>query len=126
MGGPPRFLSLGQGEIITADDLKKVFNVTGLRNSARQKNEIDYKGFSVKNSQFAELHDATFGVDDVEILAVPVPGPYTFKGGINGDKPINPWFYDASSTNRHNKTGFDLWAEINVGGKTEVIANWKK
>ena len=65
------------------------------------------------------------GVEGLEILVVPVPGPFTLLGGDDGEKKINPWFYDASSTNRHNKTGFDLWAEILVGGKTNVIANWK-
>ena len=54
---------------------------------------------------------------DIQVLVVPVelePGQ------------INPWRYDASSTNRHNPDSYDLWAEISIGGKTKIIGNWKE
>jgi prepilin-type N-terminal cleavage/methylation domain-containing protein len=121
-GGGPGFVTVAQGENVSVNDLDKVFHVNGIRNSARVKNDIDYKGFNLKTTQFAEL-GPEFGVKDVEILAVPVPGPYKING--KDKKIINPWFYDASSTNRHNLRSFDLWAEIFVGGKTQVVANWK-
>jgi prepilin-type N-terminal cleavage/methylation domain-containing protein len=120
--GGPGFVTVAQGENVKVSDLNKVFHVKGIRNSARVKNDIDYKGFNLKTSQFAEL-GPQFGVIDVEILAVPVPGPYPING--KDKKIIYPWFYDASSTNRHNRSSFDLWAEIFVGGKTQVVANWK-
>ena len=121
-GGPARYVNMHDGEVVNAGDLTSVFKVNGLRNSARLKNDLDYKGFTVKEAQTAKL-DPSFGATGVEVLTVPVPGPYTLKGDQN--KKINPWFYDASSTNRHNKSGFDLWAEIEIGGKTMVIGNWK-
>ena len=128
LGGTPKFLSLQNSDQVVPQDLKDVFNANGIRNSARARNDIDYKGFSLKDSQYEQLskNDYSYASEKLQVIAVPVPGPYTLAGGIDGKKPINPWFYDASSTNRHNKTGFDLWAEINVGSKTEVIANWKK
>jgi hypothetical protein len=49
-------------------------------------------------------------------LVVPYKGP-------NGD--YNPWRY-VSSNALHNPEGFDLWAEVVVGGKTIVIGNWKE
>ena len=49
-------------------------------------------------------------------LVVPYKGP-------NGD--YNPWRY-VSSNALHNTEGFDLWAEVVVGGKTLVIGNWKE
>jgi hypothetical protein len=108
--------------VVPVESLKNVFKIQGLRNSARLKNNIDYKGFTLKEAQVAEL-DPSYGAAKVEVLSVPVPGPFILNGVKN--KKINPWFYDASSTNRHNKNTFDLWAEILVGGKTNVIANWK-
>jgi prepilin-type N-terminal cleavage/methylation domain-containing protein len=123
---PASFITPARNEIIPASDFLKVFNVNGLRNSARVKNDIDYKGFHPKDSQYEELDCRPYAVSkNLEILVVPVPGPLTLNGGPDGKKKINPWFYDASSTNRHNKTGFDLWAEIQIGNKTSVVANWK-
>jgi prepilin-type N-terminal cleavage/methylation domain-containing protein len=116
------FRTLAENETVQSSALQKYFKRDGIRNSGRQKSEIPFKGFSPKASQFAELLDPQY---DVEILAVPVPGPFNLEG--NEKKKINPWFYDASSTNRHNNSvnGFDLWAEILVGGKTNIIGNWK-
>lgn len=119
---PPRYTNQMDKQVVMADDLNNVFAVNGLRNSARLKNDLDYKGFTLKQAQTAVLHPSN-GAPNLRILAVPVPGPFTI-GGANNAK-INPWFYDASSTNRHNKNTFDLWAEIEVGGKTQVIGNWK-
>ena len=120
-----QFVTIAENEKVAPETLTKAFNVDGIRNSARGRSEIDYKGFNLKPSQYVELDPSAYGLDgaDVEVLSVPVPGPFILKG--NKNEKINPWFYDASSTNRHNASGFDLWAEIEVGGKTQVIANWK-
>lgn len=119
------YTNVTDGEVITVADLETAFNVKGLRNSARVKNDIDFKGFSLKKAQFDEVAPPAVGnVADAEILVVPVPGPFQLPGAT-GNKKLNPWFYDASSTNRHNVNSFDLWAEISVGGKTQVIGNWK-
>src|SRR5688500_708450 len=126
-GGQAGFKSLQNSDEVGQNDLTVVFNANGICISDWVKNDIDYKGFSLKDSQYARLHkQPSYASKDLRIISVPVPGPYTLAGGNDGKKLINQWFYDASSTNRHNKTGFDLWAEINIGGKTEVIGNWKK
>jgi prepilin-type N-terminal cleavage/methylation domain-containing protein len=56
------------------------------------------------------------GQQSLTNLVVPYKGP-------NGD--YNPWRY-VSSNALHNPEGFDLWAEVVVGGKTIVIGNWKE
>jgi hypothetical protein len=43
---------------------------------------------------------------------------------VNGKK-INPWRYNAS-TPTHNPDSYDLWAEILIAGKTNIIGNWKE
>jgi len=43
--------------------------------------------------------------------------------GPNGD--YNPWRYTSANPLR-NPEGFDLWAEVVVGGKRVVIGNWKE
>ena len=127
-GGPPRFVTIQRGDVVTASDLQNAFDVSGVRNSARVKSDIDYKGFNLKNAQFEQLRPLPYinNAQNVQILVVPVPGPIQLQGGTNSaPKMVNPWFYDASSTNRNNKSSFDLWAEIFIGGKTQVVANWK-
>src|SRR5688572_23651521 len=119
------FVTVSEEEKVVPNNLGLIFGRTGIRNSARNKFDIDYKGFTFKEGQFAELAP-TNGLPagaDIEVLRVPVPGPFNLIGTV--EKKINPWFYDASSTNRHNKTSFDLWAEIVVQGKTNIIGNWK-
>jgi type II secretory pathway pseudopilin PulG len=116
------FVTVAENETLKIADLDKFFKRKGLRNSARNRFDIDYKGFSVRENQIAEL--AGPPEQDVEILAVPVPGPFYVEG--KGGKKIYPWFYDASSTNRRNKASFDLWAEIKIGKQTNIIGNWKE
>ena len=112
------FRSLASGQDITIALLQTRFGLRGIQNSARNKHDIDYKGFSIRAGQHAPLKDG------VEILSVPVPGPNEIIGDKN--KRINPWFYDSSTTNRHNRNGFDLWAEIKTGGTNiTVIGNWR-
>jgi prepilin-type N-terminal cleavage/methylation domain-containing protein len=123
-GGAARYKLVADGTEVTVNDLTQAFNVNGLRNSARLRNNIDYKGFTVKKAQAAELSPtAVNNAQGIRVLAVPVPGPFTLEG-VNKMK-VNPWFYDSSSTNRNNKNSFDLWAEIEVGGKVQIIGNWK-
>jgi len=62
------------------------------------------------------------GTDEAFLLAVPYKGPNPIQGV---DGPINPWHY-RSSRPIHNPEGFDLWAEVVVGGKTNIIGNWKE
>ena len=121
----PSYIVPPTNQVVRASDFATAFNINGIRNSARVKNDIDYKGFNPKDAQYDKVFRGHVGnVENLDILVVPVPGPLMLFGA-DGKMKINPWFYDASSTNRHNKAGFDLWAEILVGGKTNVIANWK-
>lgn len=120
------FVTVADEEVTSVNDLDRVFRRRGIRNSARVRRDIDYKGFSFRPAQIEEVQPTVYslgGDRDVEILKVPVPGPFNLEG--KEVKKINPWFYDASSTNRHNKATFDLWAEIIAGGRTNIIGNWK-
>lgn len=62
------------------------------------------------------------GADEAYLLVVPYKGPNPFPGP---DGPINPWHY-RSSNPVHNPDSFDLWAEVVIGGKTNIIGNWRE
>jgi len=124
---PSRFLTLGSYEEITAETYKRVFKLSGVQNSARDPLDVKFTRFTPKATQYAEINDP----DDIEILVVPFPGPPTRmiagkrQGDTRGPVMLNPWRYDASSPNRHNRQTYDLWAEVIIGGRTTIIGNWK-
>jgi prepilin-type N-terminal cleavage/methylation domain-containing protein len=48
----------------------------------------------------------------------PLPGIVTYTGGN-----ANPWRYLCPGV--HNPQSYDLWIQIFIGGKTNLICNWK-
>jgi prepilin-type N-terminal cleavage/methylation domain-containing protein len=124
--GVNTFLTLGTAEEISPTTLKNQFGVDGIQNSARRPGEVAYRNMRFKPSQFAEINVT----EDVEVLVTPVKGPghVEMDGKLAGGgvKKLNPWMYDASSTNRHNPETFDLWAEYLGKKRTNIIGNWKE
>ena len=115
------FTTQNKADSVLAKEIKEALGVKGVENSARNKKDIPWRGVSFKPNQFADIEK----YDDVDILIVPVDkGPFTILAK-DGKRKLNPWFYDCSSTNRHNMESFDLWTEYEGrGGKTNIIANW--
>lgn len=126
--GGGQFTTLNKSEVVRAAHLKTAFEVNGIDNSARQKSDVAYRQATFRPTQYSEL-DIGSEDADVEVLVVPINGPHQFfKRKVKTGAPVqylNPWFYDSSSTNRHNLESFDLWSEYLVGKDTKVIANWK-
>ncbi len=73
----------------------------------------------IKNTQYLEVQR---GGAVGTVLGVSAKGPFMLADGTG--KEINPIRYDASSTNRHNLKGFDLWVDILMDGKTNRLSNW--
>jgi prepilin-type N-terminal cleavage/methylation domain-containing protein len=118
------FTTQNKADSIKVNELTNAFTVKGIENSARVKKDIPFRGVTFKLSQYADLD----GFENVQILISPLKGPYdsAFKKKTAGNPaPINPWFYDASSTNRHNQDGYDLWTEYLGPNGTIVVGNWK-
>lgn len=44
---------------------------------------------------------------------------------VGGSPELNPWRYNSSSPT-HNPKSYDLWVDIQVGGKVNRISNWNK
>lgn len=114
------FRTLTTFENVTPAQLQGYFSLNGIQNSARVARDVPYRAGDFKASQHKKME--VVGGDYVEMLVVPVPGPQMLPA--QGGGTFNGWFYDASSTNRHNRKSFDLWAEINVRGDVQVIGNW--
>ncbi len=122
------FQTLNESEAVAALDLETL-GASTIANSARERNRVPFRSITFKASQYKEICLPNKPEVDLELLVVPVPGPKMLDS-VNEThqkipKSINPWHYDASSTNRHNPNGFDLWAEYIAGGKTNIVGNWK-
>lgn len=62
----------------------------------------------------------------VMLLTVPVlleKDPYNGYQATTANF-FNTWYYDCSSTNRHNPESYDLWAIYSVGNKIVTNGNW--
>lgn len=114
------FKTINGDETIAASDVNNYFNVDGFANSATADNKSEAKNFfpGLRPSQYAELKSNP----DVELLVVPVEGPDDIA--LSSGKKINPWRYNSAQPT-HNPDSYDLWAEIVVAGKTNIIGNWK-
>jgi prepilin-type N-terminal cleavage/methylation domain-containing protein len=54
------------------------------------------------------------------------PPPFNFDPLPGASPPtLNPWRYNSSSPT-NNPNSFDLWIELNLGGKTFLVCNWCK
>lgn len=88
-----------------------------LTNGVRRLFRMDFK-----ESQHAEISSSP----DIEVLVAPVPWPPNsgFPPPIASRPRLNPWRYNSSNP-VHNPGSYDLWAEIIVRGRKEIIGNWR-
>jgi hypothetical protein len=62
---------------------------------------------------------------------VPVTILITADGGPDvtymplGQSGINPWRYNSSNPT-NNPGSYDLWVQLSISGKTNLICNWSK
>ncbi len=65
--------------------------------------------------------------------AAPTAGVALLLGSVGGpdqnyqplnEPNVNPWLYVCPGTN--NPNSYDLWIQLSIGGKTNLICNWRK
>lgn len=118
-GDVVKFTTIKGDESITPTKINEFFGVSGFANSSSDKTEVKNFAPNLKSAQYAEVVSSP---DEVELMVVPVDGPNDI---VRPDgKKLNPWRYNSSAP-VHNPESYDLWAEIVVGGKTNIIGNWK-
>ena len=102
------------GNVITTNTLGTYFGVAGIVNAATKGSSETKQNYfeTIKPNAYGTLPNST---PEVKVLLVPAKGP-------NGEP--NFWHYN-SSRPTHNADSYDLWAEVMVGGQTNIIGNWK-
>jgi prepilin-type N-terminal cleavage/methylation domain-containing protein len=118
------FRSSDQDGEIPLKVISDLFNAKGFSNSARDPKEV---------RTFVHLkprqHHIIYTNPIVEALVVPLAWPPDNPKFPSPLPPvmgtINPWRY-VSTKPTNNPSGFDLWAEVVIGGKRRVIGNWRE
>jgi prepilin-type N-terminal cleavage/methylation domain-containing protein len=108
------FTTLGSRDTIDKSIIQGVFGMDSFANSAVEKGEARAFASTLLPGDVMEVNlGAQF-----KLLKVPVKGPQPW--GVT-----NVWHYNSKNPT-NNPNGFDLWAEIIVGSRTNVIGNWKR
>lgn len=87
------------------------FQVKGIVNELGKEGQDFFPNIGVEGKNYKIVDQATQALG----LTVGYPGP---------DGDINRWRY-VSKNPTNNTESYDLWAEVQVGGKKIVIGNWK-
>ena len=107
-------------DTISVADVLSYFGRPGFANS--QPGEAKSFLEQLKAAQYRNIKPNAAGAK-VKFLVVPVDGPNPLMD--IDDKPMNTWRYNSS--NPTNNVGhFDLWAEVTIRGRTNIIGNWSK
>jgi prepilin-type N-terminal cleavage/methylation domain-containing protein len=109
------------GTIIPSNIFYTVFGRTGVANSSTDEPRNFFQPLPQPKEYTNYPSGVSAGATNVWGLVVPV----TLSPGST-----NFWHYDCSTTNRHNMSSYDLWAEYSIGSRngTNLIVtngNWQ-
>jgi len=121
------FQTLDGSAQIADGSLPAVFgpNVTGFLNCARTGGDEAVNAVSflkgLKPGQFLAITNGTSPDPVCTVLGANLDGPLVYQNKILAK--LNPWRYNSSSPT-NNPNSFDLWIDVDAGGKTNRICNW--
>jgi prepilin-type N-terminal cleavage/methylation domain-containing protein len=130
--GTPVYRTLDGSTTIQAGNVSSTFGVSGFMNCSKYASSGEDTPFArnflpdLKPNQVwigYTNHPATEGVT-LLICSVGGPDP-TYQPMGPGTQNLNPWRYNSSSPT-NNPGSYDLWIQLSIGGKTNLICNWTK
>ena len=78
----------------------------------------------LRPKQYYLFTNINTGPQGVNLLVASVGGPDQTYQPV-GLPDVNPWRYNSSNPT-NNPGGYDLWVQLVIGGKTNLICNWSK
>ncbi|HEV2327739.1 MAG TPA: prepilin-type N-terminal cleavage/methylation domain-containing protein [Verrucomicrobiae bacterium] len=124
--GSPAFETLDESSEIDTNTIVNSFGVSAFMNCKRNgdaDNSIPAQTFlpGLKAGEIASNGAVMFIVTaaNSDLTYRPMPNVYSLAG-----RPANPWRYVCPGTN--NPNSYDLWVQVFVGNKTNLICNWHK
>jgi prepilin-type N-terminal cleavage/methylation domain-containing protein len=107
---------------LSSTEVSTLFGRKGFANASANRAEIKNYLPHVKTNQVLPVTASSLGQKQAYLLAVPVRGPANVFD-TTGRK--NFWHYNSSHPT-NNPGSFDLWAEVVIGKKTNIISNWSE
>jgi prepilin-type N-terminal cleavage/methylation domain-containing protein len=126
VAGSPVYQLLGGGSSLTSNNVANAFNVSGFMNCSKPNAD---ESLPQARNFLPDLKPRQIGIVTnnnvpVTILITSVGGPDRTYQPLNG-LDLNPWRYNSSSPT-NNPGSYDLWVQLVIGGKTNLICNWSK
>lgn len=120
------FTPLDNGSTISSATYSQVFGVGGIMNCTKGSGDDAIKAQSFLTGRFGQLATNTINHEEVIVLATGANSDPIYKPMPGWTVPVgnaNPWRYLYPGVN--NPKSYDLWVQIFVAGKTNLICNWK-
>lgn len=125
IGSGTFFETLDQASTISTNTMGSAFGVTAFMNCSKGGGDdsIPAQTFlaGLKPGEIASngAWNIIVTAANSDLSYQPMPGVASLAG-----KPANPWRYVCPGTN--NPNSYDLWVQVFVGDKTNLICNWSK
>jgi prepilin-type N-terminal cleavage/methylation domain-containing protein len=126
-GDGTNYTTLDGRSSLQATDVKNAFGVGGFMNCTKPNGD---EGTSAAKNFLPDLKPSQLGTT-LAGGAVWVTNLITAAGGPDttyqplGQPGVNPWRYNSSNPT-NNPGSYDLWIQLRISGKTNLICNWSK
>jgi prepilin-type N-terminal cleavage/methylation domain-containing protein len=130
-GNPPaQFVPRNGAPSLTPAQVNNNFGSDGFMNSAPEAAEVkNFYTTATTNKHYVASPFASGGDKAIMVLRVPARGPR--NPSFPATEDVNTWRYIVAKPRggrnpTNNPNSFDLWAEVIIRGRTNVIGNWKE
>ena len=125
----PCYQTLDGGSIVGTTFYANLFKVGGVANGSKNAGEEVAQARSflyLKPNQIGSLPITnSFGGYAVNFLVTSLGGPDAAYQPM-GFPGLNPFRYVAPGPTNYNANGYDLWIQLVINGKTNLISNWSQ
>lgn len=131
-GNSPEYQSLDDVTIkLFPSDLKAIFGTSGFMNCSKPGSAEDARAAQnflpgLKPGQISPYFTNN-EPNGFKMLITSVGGPDVAYNplGMNGAAGINPWRYNSSNPT-NNPGAYDLWVQLSISGRTNLVCNWSR
>jgi prepilin-type N-terminal cleavage/methylation domain-containing protein len=120
----------GSSPAVPAFDVATAFGAAGFVNCAKSGAEdtVPARDFLPElrpNQVYRTFTNSTTGTQGIAMLVTSVGGPDTLYQplGLSG---LNPWRYKSSGTLTNNPGEYELYVQLVISGKSNLVCNWNK
>ena len=112
-------------------NVQAVFGVSGFMNCSKPGSAEDTHAAQnflpgLKPNQITTFTNSSAPNNPIKLIITAVGGPDTTYHPLGlGAIGINPWRYNSSNPT-NNPGAYDLWVQLSISGKTNLVCNWNR